>query len=434
MVPQQSPNTRTQRAANGQRFTDTELATFVAEAIAGTNLADKRVLAIIPDATRTMPMPAMFCVLTDALPQVDFLIALGTHPPMSDSAILRHFGISAASRHTTHAHVGIYNHAWQDRDALVSLGCISSETMSAISEGMIEAAPEVLANKRLLEYDALIVAGPVFPHEVAGFSGGNKYFFPGVSGAEILHLFHWLGALITNPSINGVKHTPVRRVIDAAAALIPVPKYAFCLNVVHGESRAIAFGKPEDAWEIAADWAAETHVVYKEHPYDSVLAICPERYQDIWTAGKCMYKLENVVADGGELIIYAPHITQVSVTHGALLRRIGYHTRDYFLAQMDRFVDVPGGILAHSTHVRGIGTYEDGVERPRVHVVLATSIPEAECRAINLGYRDPATIDPAGWRDKGDSGRLLIPDAGETLFRLTANNPQPTPLRVFAEM
>ncbi|HPA41511.1 MAG TPA: hypothetical protein PKV69_05825, partial [Candidatus Hydrogenedentes bacterium] len=135
-------------------------------------------------------------------------------------------------------------------------------------------------------------------------------------------------------------------------------------------------------------------------------------------AGKCMYKLEPVVADGGELIIYGKHIHEVSVTHGKLIARIGYHVRDYFVKQMDRFADIPGGILAHSTHVRGMGTYEDGVERPRVTVTLATSIPEAECRAINLNYRDPDSINPDDWRDREDEGLLLVPDAGEILYRL----------------
>jgi len=86
--------------------------------------------------------------------------------------------------------------------------------------------------------------------------------------------------------------------------------------------------------------------------------------------------------------------------------------------QMDRFTDIPGGILAHSTHVRGMGTYEDGVEKPRVTVTLATSIPEAECRAINLNYRDPDSINPDDWRDREDEGLLLVPDAGEILYRL----------------
>lgn len=117
-----------------------------------------------------------------------------------------------------------------------------------------------------------------------------------------------------------------------------------------------------------------------------------------------MYKLEPVVADGGELIIYAPHIHEISITHGALIRRIGYHCRDYFLKQWDRYKDVPWGVLAHSTHVRGIGTYEGGVERCRVQVTLATRISREICEEINLGYRDPATIDPKDFANREDGG------------------------------
>lgn len=409
------------RAADSGFLSADALGEFAARAIASEGLASRRVLCIVPDATRSMPMPAMFRALADNLPRVDFLIALGTHPAMSDAAILQHFGLTKNERETTYKRVGIFNHDWQNPGELVSIGRISSEEMLEISEGMMDDSPEVLINRRILGYDALVIAGPVFPHEVAGFSGGNKYFFPGIAGPEILHLFHWLGALITNPVINGAKYTPVRRVIDASAALIPKQKFAFCLHVVEKKCRAIFFGTPEEAWDAAADAAAKTHIRYVDRAYESVLAICPEMYGDIWTAGKCMYKLEPIVADGGELIIYAPHITQVSVTHGPLLKRIGYHTRDYFLAQMDKFADVPGGILAHSTHVRGIGAYEDGVEVPRIDVTLATGIPEAECRAINLGYRDPATINPKDWANAEDRGRLLVPHAGEILHRLRSN-------------
>jgi hypothetical protein len=149
-----------------------------------------------------------------------------------------------------------------------------------------------------------------------------------------------------------------------------------------------------------------------------VLSCAPEMYDEMWVGGKCAYKLEPVVADGGELIIYAPHITKISATHGALIERVGYHVRDYFLAQMERFADVPGGVLAHSTHVKGLGTYENGLERPRTTVTLATGIPEALCRKINLGYRDPASVDPEHWRNREGEGYLLVPKAGETLYRL----------------
>jgi hypothetical protein len=141
-------------------------------------------------------------------------------------------------------------------------------------------------------------------------------------------------------------------------------------------------------------------------------------YPDLWTGGKCMYKLEPVVADGGELIIFAPHIREVSRVHGHVLERIGYHVRDYFVAQWAKFRSEPWGVLAHSTHVRGDGTFIDGVERPRVRVTLASGIDAAMCRRIGLGYRDPTGIDPESFADREREGVLLVRKAGEVLHRL----------------
>ncbi len=184
---------------------------------------------------------------------------------------------------------------------------------------------------------------------------------------------------------------------------------------VHG----FFYGSPQEAWSAAADLAAKTHIKYVGRTYRNVLGIAPKMYDDIWTAGKVMYKLEPVLADGADLVIYAPHITEVSYTHGKMLDRIGYHTRDYFLKQMDKFQGVPGGIMAHSTHVKGIGTFENGIERPRCNVILATKIPQDRCNRINLGYLDPATIDVAEWEGREDEGILVVHDAGETLYRLS---------------
>jgi nickel-dependent lactate racemase len=151
-----------------------------------------------------------------------------------------------------------------------------------------------------------------------------------------------------------------------------------------------------------------------------VLSVMPAMYEDLWTAAKGMYKMEPAVADGGEVIIYAPHIDEVSYSHGDLIDEIGYHCRDYFLKQWRRFCGYPGGVLAHSTHVKGLGTYDaqTGVETPRITVTLATGIPRERCRRINLGYRDPATIDLAEWEGREAEGILVVPRAGEMLYRL----------------
>ncbi len=392
------------------------------EAFANKPLDGKKVLVIIPDHTRTAPIDVMFRVLYELLaPKVellDFLVALGTHPPMSDEAINHRVGITDEERTSKYPKARFFNHHWKDPNQLRNIGTITADEIADVSGGLMRQQVDVTINKMVFDYDLLLIVGPTFPHEVVGFSGGNKYLFPGIAGQEIIDLFHWLGALITNPEIIGTKYTPVRKVVDKAAALLPMERMCISLVVQGADLAGLYIGTPEEAWEAAADLSDKLHIIYKDKPFKRVLSRAPEMYDDLWTGGKCMYKLEPVVADGGELIIYAPHITEVSVAHGKIIEEIGYHVRDYFAKQMDRFSHIPGGVMAHSTHVKGIGTYENGVEKPRVNVVLATGIPEEICRKINLGYRDPTTIEVEEWKDREDEGILYVPKAGEMLYRL----------------
>jgi nickel-dependent lactate racemase len=144
--------------------------------------------------------------------------------------------------------------------------------------------------------------------------------------------------------------------------------------------------------------------------------VIPEKYDDMWTGAKGFYKVEPIVADGGEVVLYAPHIREVAAMHPAI-EQIGYHCRDYFVRQWDRFKDFHWGDLAHSTHLAGAGTYDDvHGERRRVTVTLATGIPEDITRRINLSYRDPASIDVEAWR--ADPDTLVVPNAGEDLYRI----------------
>jgi len=409
----------------GTKLAEEKVRALCAEEIGKWGVAGKRILAIVPDHTRTAPIDMMFRILHGLMGEAgaaafDVLIALGTHPPMSDEAINQRLGLTPADRAGKYARTKIFNHAWNDPNQLTSIGTITEDEVQAISGGLMRERVNVTINKLILDYDLLLIVGPTFPHEVVGFSGGNKYLFPGISGQEVLDMFHWLGALITNPSIIGTKYTPVRAVVDKSASLVPVERKCISL-VVEGQNLAgIYIGTPEEAWEAASTLSDQIHIVYKERPFTSVLSCAPAMYDELWVGGKCAYKLEPVVADGGELIIYAPHISEISVVHGALIREIGYHVRDYFLKQPGRFTRIPRGVLAHSTHVKGVGTFDGdgGVETPRITVTLATGIGADECRAVNLGYRDHRTIDVAQWQGREDQGLLHVPKAGETLYRL----------------
>lgn len=399
-----------------------QVRTIIQEAVERMKPSGKRVLAIIPDHTRSCPLPMvlreMQAAMGASVKAFDLLIALGTHPPMSEEQIDHLIGVEAGKRGEVFPNVKVFNHFWKDPSVITSVGHLPASKIEEISGGKFAMDVEVTVNKLIFDYDIVVIIGPVFPHEVVGFSGGCKYFFPGISGQELLNFFHWLGAVITNPRIIGTKYTPVRAVVDSAGDLLNITKYAFCM-VVKGDGLAgLYFDEPKASWSAAADLSDKVHILYVDKPFRSVLSKAPKMYDDLWTGGKCMYKMEPVVADGGELIIYAPHITEVSVTHGKVIEEIGYHTRDYFLSQWDKFKHYPWGVLAHSTHVRGIGTMENGVEKPRVQVTLATGIPESVCRRINLGYRDPASINVADWEGKESEGKLYVPKAGEMLYKL----------------
>lgn len=384
---------------------------------------DRRVLLIVPDGTRTAPVGMMFQVLHRQIGAVtkalDVLIALGTHQPMSEAAICDRLEISESQRRETYGSVRFHNHDWNNPKALRQVGVLEAGEVSELTNGLFSMDVPVEVNRLVFDYDQIIIVGPVFPHEVVGFSGGNKYLFPGVGGPQILNFFHWLGAVVTNPMIIGNKWTPVRKVVDRAGALVGVEKLCFCMVVSPSKDLVGVFsGTPEAAWDAASELSREVHIVRKDRPFHTILSCAPRMYDELWTGGKCMYKLEPVLADGGELIIYAPHITEVCVSHGRTIEEVGYHCRDYFLKQWDRFKHHPWGVLAHSTHVRGIGTFENGVENCRARVTLATGIPPETCRRINLGYRDPAGIRVEDYANREHEGVLLVPKAGEMLYLL----------------
>jgi nickel-dependent lactate racemase len=403
-------------------LTSGELVRAIGEGLRELPLDAKRVLVIVPDGTRTMPMALAFeCLDRELGPRVsalDVLVALGTHAPMSDAALSRHLGRPVVDGYAGSRRV--FNHHWEEASTFALLGTIPAREIEALTEGRLSQDIPVALNRLVLDYDHVLICGPVFPHEVVGMSGGTKYLFPGIAAPEIIHATHWLGALITSSAVIGTIDTPVRAVINRAAALLDTPISLLAFVVTHEGTAGVFCGDVEEAWRRAAELSQRRHICWLEAPVRQMLAVMPPMYEDIWTAGKGVYKGEPAVADGGEIIVLAPHVREVSRVHGALLEQIGYHCRDYFLQQWERFRTYPGGILAHSTHVRGVGTYDavDGRERSRIDVTLATSIPEDMCRRVNLGYRDPAHIDARDWPTAAGGDRLMVARAGEVLYRV----------------
>jgi nickel-dependent lactate racemase len=389
--------------------------------------SNQRVLVLIPDHTRTIPLPFLFRTLVEILQdvkQLDFMVALGTHPPLRESALNGLVGISTDERRTTYSHVGLINHAWDSGETLTSIGTLPQAQIKEIAgdrwHPTLGGDVDVKINRTVLDYDHILILGPTFPHEVVGFSGGAKYLFPGISGADMINVTHWLGALAGVRGTIGIKETPVRHMIHAAAKHLPTPMTLIALVVVGQGLAGVFIGDHLAAWSAAADLSSQQHIIWVDKPFQRVLSQAPPMYDELWTAGKAMYKLEPALAEGGELIIYAPHLDVVSHVHGKYIYEIGYHVLPYFLEQWDRFKHVPLGVLAHSTHVRGDGRYQNGIEYPRANVTLATQLTPEDCAQLALGYQNPDEIDLGAWQNREDEGILYVPKAGEMLYRVKA--------------
>ena len=384
-----------------------------------------RVLAVVSDRTRDDNTPELFPLVSQTLARagaasLDVLIAQGTHVPMNDGDKRAKIGAGLAALPLLGT---VFDHHWDRESELTTLGTIGGEVIAAETGGLLHESVSIRLNAHLApgQYDMVLVLGATVPHEVAGFAGGAKYFFPGVAGPELTHMTHWLGALATIERVIGRVETPTRRLIEAAAAFVPAPVIALTTVSTRDQAglktRALFAGDLRGTVRRAAEVSQQVHVRYTGRRYKRVVAILDEHYDELWVGGKASYKLGGVIERGGELIIYAPHLSAISLTHGALIEKYGY-------APLERVRDMVEGsdelranlcVAAHLAHVSYAGDRNaDGVVTPRYRITLAANLSEEVCRRVNLGYLDMRTFDPRAFRDDPDT--LTVDNAGRDLY------------------
>lgn len=385
----------------------------------------ERVLAIIPDKTRDDNTHELFPIAADFLTKrgvaaFDALVAQGTHPPMSESQKL--FKIGA-----THFSGELFDHRWDEAGELVTIGELSAATVQQLTNGLIEHAVPVTINKLLAPgiYDTVVVFGATVPHEVAGFAGGAKYFFPGVAGPELTHTTHWLGALAGIENIIGQVETPTRHLIEAATDLITAR--IISLNAVVSRDAdnelvtyALFTGDIREAFRRAAEVSRRVHIRYTGRKYKRVVALLDPHYDELWVGGKASYKLGAIVEPGGELIIYAPHLTKLSETHGALIEKYGYAPLESVRDMLGVSAELRENlcIAAHLAHVAYAGRLDaEGKVVPRYDITMATGLDEETCRRVNLGYRDYRSLNYEAMSSDPDT--LIVKDAGRDLYQVS---------------
>jgi nickel-dependent lactate racemase len=386
-----------------------------------------RVLAIIPDKTRDDNTDILFPFAAEILKdrgaeQFDALVAQGTHMPMTEEEKRTKIGLGEG---TSLPLLGnIFDHQWNRPEELVDLGELSAERVKELTGGLINEAVKVNLNRLLAPgvYDTVLIFGATVPHEVAGFAGGAKYFFPGVAGPNLTHATHWLGALASIENIIGRVETPTRLMIEAAAELVPARIISINSVVTRTEderlrTHALFCGDVREAFRQAAEVSGQVHIKYTGRKYKRVVALLDEHYDELWVGGKASYKLGGIIEEGGELIIYAPHLRAISETHGLLIEKYGYAPIDRVREMVALSTELRSNlaVAAHLAHVSYAGSRdESGKVVPRYTITMASALDEATCRRVNLGFMDHRQFRREDFDQDPDT--LVVERAGRDLY------------------
>lgn len=409
----------------GADLTPDELRSIVEEALDG--IADgSRLLAIIPDKTRDDNTHLLFPMAAEVLAakgnsRLDALVAQGTHSAMSDAEKFAKIG---GDKNSIPNLGTIHDHRWDRIDELVTIGELPAEEVGRLTGGLFD-EPIPLQLNRLAagsEYDLILIFGATVPHEVAGFAGGAKYFFPGISGPALTHKTHWLAALATIEKIIGRVETPTRHMIEAAADRIATPIVNFTSVISRTDddvlrTHALFAGDFRISLRRAADISREVHIKYTGRKYRRVVALLDGHYEDLWLGGKASYRLGGVIEEGGELIIYAPRLRCISETHGRDIERFG----GYAPIEIVKDLVAQSGelqanlcVAAHLAHVSYAGRNYDGRFLTKYRITLASQVDREMCERVNLNYMALSDLNLVD--HQGDPDTLIVERAGRDLY------------------
>ncbi|HEY8204246.1 MAG TPA: lactate racemase domain-containing protein [Pyrinomonadaceae bacterium] len=386
-----------------------------------------RVLAIIPDKTRDDNTNLLFPFAAEILQarqiaQLDALVAQGTHTPMTDEE--KRWKIGLAKGRLAPAPGQIYDHKWNVPEELVTIGELSGAAVTRLTDGLITDAVKVNLNRLLGPgiYDTILIFSATVPHEVAGFAGGAKYLFPGVAGPDLTHATHWLGALASIENVIGRVETPTRHMIEAAADFVSAQIITLNSVVTRDDdnllrTHALFVGDFRDAFRRAAEVSRQVHIKYTGRKYKRVVALLDEHYDELWVGGKASYKLGGIIEEGGQLIIYAPHLRLISETHGRLIEKYGYAPLDRVREMVALSTELQNNlaVAAHLAHVSYAGQRDEtGRIVPRYHITMASALDEETCRRVHLGFMDHRQFRREDYESDPDT--LVVERAGRDLY------------------
>lgn len=262
----------------------------------------RSVTIVVDDLTRLTPVHLILPLLLERLAQGGLregqgkvLVALGTHRAMTEEELRERVGEEIWGR------VPVLNHAHWEPAELVDLGPTRNGT-------------PIHLNRHVVEADLVLGVGSVFPHHIAGYSGGSKIIQPGVSGAATTGATHF-GSARTRRSYLGILRNPIREEMDAVAEAAGMQVCVNCVLTRHGDLVRAFYGAPRAVLAAAAAEADAIYGVPFQAQADVVVAGSYPADIEFWQAHKTLYPADLVVREGGIILVVTPCPEGLAVTH-----------------------------------------------------------------------------------------------------------------------
>ena len=382
-----------------------------------------KVLVVPPDQTRAASRAGELTNFTwkyygDALRGV--LPALGTHKAMSAERIAGMFGDIPVSL--------FHSHNW--REDVETVGVVPREFIYAQSEGKLKYEWPAQVNRLISrgDFDLILSIGQVVPHEVIGMANYNKNILVGTGGPDSINRSHYLGAVYGMERIMGRSDNPVRRVLNYAAfhflGGLPI---VYVLTVVGRNDsgatvvRGLFVGDDSECFQQAADLSFRVNFALMPEPMRKVVVYLePHEFHSTWLGNKAIYRTRMAMADGGELIILAPGVSEFGedLRIDELIRKYGYHGTEATLAMVQSNEDLRAdlGAAAHLIH---------GSSEGRFHITWCPgNLTREEVEGAGFGYGELTKMlqlyDPAklqqGWNRVAGEEVYFIENPGLGLW------------------
>jgi nickel-dependent lactate racemase len=388
------------RETTNAGISDAELAAAIEESAADCGDV-RKLLLIVPDFTRYHSnggrIANLYYHLFKDKCQVDLLVALGTHVPMTAEECQAMYGDIPYHRFVMHN--------W--RTGIKRLGVVPGKFVAEVSEGLMDTPIEVEVNGKLLEgYDLILSIGQVVPHEVAGMANHSKNIFVGCGGSSMINSSHILGAFYGMERMMGRDHSPVRRVFDYAAEhyLQDLPiHYVLTVTTAPGgkiRTHGLYIGRERGLFEEAVSQAQQTNLTFVDAPLKKVVVFLDGgEFKSTWLGNKGVYRTRMAIADGGELVVLAPGVDKFGEDPAidGLIRKYGYAGREAVIALCREREDLRGNLSAAAHLIHGSG---DG----RFSITYCTRLlARAEIEGVHFNYRpydeaaaqyDPGKLSP----------------------------------------